>query len=111
LNFAAIHMRKTPAYFFLTIIIVLAALSVARQRTIHSLRADNSSLRMEVDARRNARRAVVPETQEEPVAALSEADEKDLLQLRSRIGLLREQLCSISNRVVLLQRLPTNPNH
>ena len=84
------------------------ALLIARQRTIHTLRVDNRSLRNQVDARRSACQAPVSESQGLPAARLSEADERELLQLRSRIGFLREQLRDISNRVTILQRLSTN---
>ena len=51
-------------------------------------------------------KAAVGELPTDSAARLSDADEKELLQLRSKIGFLREQLRDASNRVVLLQRLP-----
>ena len=97
-------MRKKSAYFILTIIVLLTALFVARQRTLNALRADNDSLRMQVESAKSAREAAVREPPVEPVARLNDADEKELLQLRSRIVPLREQLRDTSNRVVVLQR-------
>jgi hypothetical protein len=96
-------MKKKSAYFILTVIVALAALFVARQRTLNALRADNESLRRQVDSVKAMREAAVPEPPAEPVARLNDADEKELLQLRSQIVPLREQLRDASNRVVILQ--------
>jgi len=96
-------MGKQPAYFVLTVIVALAALFVARQRTLHALRADNESLRRQVDSVKARREAAVPQPPAEPVAGLNDADERELLQLRSQIVPLREQLRDASNRVVILQ--------
>jgi hypothetical protein len=97
-------MRKKSAYFVLTVIVALAALFVARQRTLNALRAGNDSLRTHVELEQSARGAAVREPAADSAAGLCEADEKELLQLRSRIVPLREQLREASNRVVLLQR-------
>ena len=97
-------MGKQPAYFVLTVIVALAALFVARQRTLHPLRADNESLRKQVELAESAREAAVPEPTSNSAAGLNDADERELLQLRSQIVPLREQLRDASNRVVILQR-------
>jgi hypothetical protein len=97
-------MRKKSAYFVLTVIVALTALFVSRQRTLHALRAGNDSLRTQVAMQNSARGATVRESAADSAAGLCEADEKELLQLRSRIVPLREQLREASNRVVLLQR-------
>jgi hypothetical protein len=96
-------MSKKSAYFVLTVIVALAVLFVARQRTLHTLRADNDSLRNQVDLETSAREAAVPKPPANSSPRLSEADEKELLQLRSKILPLREQLRDTSNRVVILQ--------
>ena len=97
-------MKKKSAYFILTVIVALAALFVARQRTLNALRADNESLRRQVDSVKARREAAVPQPPAEPVAGLNDADERELLQLRSQIVPLREQLRDASNRVIVLQR-------
>jgi hypothetical protein len=99
-------MRKWHIYFGLTVIVALAILFIARQRTLNDLRAGNDSLRKQVEMKRSAFVPDISGPQMETVARLSEVDEKELLQLRSRIGPLREQLRDMSNRVVILQRLP-----
>jgi hypothetical protein len=97
-------MRKKSAYFVLTAIVALAALFVTRQRALNTLRADNDSLRKQVDLENSARAAAVPDPPTNSVARLNDADEKELLQLRSKILPLREQLRDASNRVAVLQR-------
>lgn len=84
----------------------LAALFVARQRTLNALRAGNDSLRRQAELEQSAFVAAVRESPANSVAGLSKADEKELLRLRSKIVPLREQLRDASNRVVLLQRPP-----
>jgi hypothetical protein len=88
----------------LTVIVALAALFVTRQRALNTLRADNDSLRKQVDLENSARAAAVPDPPTNSVARLNDADEKELLQLRSKILPLREQLRDASNRVAVLQR-------
>jgi hypothetical protein len=88
----------------LTVVVALAALFAARQRTLHALRAGNDSLRSQIDLDKSARGAAVPDPPTNSVARLNDADEKELLQLRSKIVPLREQLRDASNRVVILQR-------
>ena len=97
-------MRNKSTYFVLTVIVALAALFVTRQRTLNALRADNDSLRKQVDSEKTARAAAVPEPPAAPAPRLNDADEKELLQLRSKIAPLREQLRDTSNRVVVLQQ-------
>ena len=97
-------MRNRSIYFVLTVVVALAALFVTRQRTLNALRADNDSLGKQVALEESARGAAVPEPPEEPTPRLNDADEKELLQLRSKIAPLREQLRDTSNRVVILQR-------
>ncbi len=97
-------MRTKAVYFVLTVIVALAALFAARQRTLHALRAGNDSLRSQFDLAKPARGAAVPDPPTNSVARLSDADEKELLQLRSKILPLREQLRDASNRVAVLQR-------
>ena len=97
-------MRKKSAYFVLTVIVALAALFVTRQRALNTLRADNDSLRKQVDLENSTRAAAVPDPPTNSVARLNDADEKELLQLRSKILPLREQLRDASNRVAVLQR-------
>jgi hypothetical protein len=80
---------------------------VTHQRTLNSLRKGNDSLRKQVDLAESARVAAALEPLSEPVARLNEADEKALLQLRSKIVALREQLLDTSNRVVILGRQAT----
>ncbi|MGD0412739.1 MAG: hypothetical protein ABSC18_13680 [Verrucomicrobiota bacterium] len=87
----------------MTFIVALAALFVARQQTLNALRAENDSLRKQVELENSAREAAVPAPPAEPVAGLNDADERELLQLRSQIVPLREQLRDASNRVVILQ--------
>jgi hypothetical protein len=79
------------------------ALFVLRQRTLNNLREDNGSLRKQIDLEKSARAARFVELPANTVAKLSTADERELLQLRSKIGPLRDQLRDISNRVVLLK--------
>jgi len=102
-------MRKKSAYFLLTVIVALAALFVTRQQTLKARRADNDSLRKQVALEESAREAAVSEPPADPSPRLNDADEKELLQLRSKIAPLREQLRDTSNRVVILQqsRLPS----
>jgi len=97
-------MRKKAAYFVLTVIVALAASFVVRHRTLNALRADNDSLRSQIDLDKSARPAALPDPPANSVARLNDADEKELLQLRSKIVPLREQLRDASNRVVILQR-------
>jgi len=97
-------MRKKAAFFVLTAIVALAALFVTRQRTLNALRADNASLRKQIDLGKSARAAAVPDPPTNSVARLNDADEKELLQLRSKILPLREQLRDTSNRLAILQR-------
>ena len=104
MNFRTVPMRKKSAYFVLTVIVALAALFVTRQRALNTLRADNDSLRKQVDLENSARAAAVPDPPTNSVARLNDADEKELLQLRSKILPLREQLRDASNRVAVLQR-------
>jgi len=92
------------AYFVLTVIVALAALFVVRQQTLKALRADNDSLRKQVDLEKSARPAALPDPPVNSVARLTDAEKKELLQLRSKIVPLREQLRDASNRVVILQR-------
>ncbi|MGO8699436.1 MAG: hypothetical protein ACLQVY_17150 [Limisphaerales bacterium] len=101
-------MAKKSAYVFLTVVLALTALFVNQQRTLNSLRAGNGFLRKQVAAAESARVPVAPETLAEPVAKLNEADEKELLQLRSKIAALREQVRDTSNELALLRRLPTS---
>jgi len=96
-------MRKLCACFFLTVIVALAAWFVMRQRTLNDLRASNDSLRKQIDLGKSASATAVGETTANSVASLSKADERELLQLRSKIVPLRERLPDTSNRVVLLQ--------
>jgi hypothetical protein len=105
-------MRRKSAYFVLTVIVALAALFVARQQALNALRTDNDSLRKQVAVEVSARGAAVPEPPAEPAPRLNDADEKELLQLRSKIVPLREQLRDTSNRVVILQRprMAANPS-
>jgi hypothetical protein len=97
-------MKKKSAYFILTVFVALAALFVARQRTLNALCADNDSLRKQVELEKSAREAAVREPSAEPAAKLNDADEKELLQLRAKIVPLRQQLRDTSSRVVILQR-------
>jgi hypothetical protein len=97
-------MRNKSTYFLLTVIVALAALFVTRQQTLNALRADNDSLRKQVDSEESARAAAVPEPPAEPTPRLNDADEKELLQLRSKIAPMRAQLRDMSNRVVILQQ-------
>ena len=101
---AKVPMRKKSAYFLLTVIAALAVLFGMRQRTLNALRADNDSLRKQVDSEKTARAVVVLQPPAAPVPKLNDADEKELLQLRSKIVPLREQLRDTSNRVVVLQK-------
>ena len=78
-------MRIKSAYFIFTVIIVLAALFVMRQRTLNNLREDNGSLRKQIDLEKSARAARFVELPANTVAKLSTADERELLQLRSKI--------------------------
>jgi hypothetical protein len=96
-------MRNRSAYFALTVIIALAALFVARQRTLHALRADNDTLRKQVELEKSSRGAVAPEPPAEAATELNDRDERELLQLRSKILPLKEQLRDVSNRVVILE--------
>ena len=97
-------MGNKSTYFILTVIVALAALFVTRQRTLNAVRADNESLRKQVDSENSVRGAAVAEPASNSAARLNDADEKELLQLRARIVPLREQLRDASNRVVILQR-------
>lgn len=97
-------MKKKAAYFVLTVIVGLAVLFAMRQHTLNTLHEDNDSLRRQVDLEKSAPAAAVGEPPANSAAGLNEADEKELLQLRSKILPLREQLRDASNRVVLLQR-------
>ncbi len=97
-------MRKKSTYFVLTVIVALAALFVTRQRALNTLRADNDSLRKRVDLEKSARAAAIPDPPTNSVARLNDADERELLQLRSKIVPLRDQLRDASNRVALLER-------
>ena len=101
-------MRNKSTYFILIVIVALAAFFATRQRTLNALRADNDSLGKQVALEESARVAAVPEPPAEPTPRLNDADENELLQLRSKIAPLREQLRDTSNRVVVLQksRLP-----
>ena len=97
-------MRKKSTYFVLTVIAALAVLFATRQQALNTLRADNDSLRKQLDLEKSAREAAVPDPPTNSVARLSADDEKELLQLRSKVLPLREQLRDASNRVVVLQR-------
>jgi hypothetical protein len=97
-------MGRKSTCFVLTVIIALAALFVTRQRTLNALRAVNDSLRKQVAVEVSARGAAVRQPPAEPTPGLNDADEQELLQLRSKIAPLREQLRDASNRVVILQR-------
>jgi predicted RNase H-like nuclease (RuvC/YqgF family) len=88
--------------------IPLAALFLTRQRAINHLRAENEMLQHQVESRKANCLADIHESPTAPVDRLSEADERELLQLRSKISPLRENLRDASNRVIFLQRLPTN---
>jgi C4-dicarboxylate-specific signal transduction histidine kinase len=101
-------MRKKAAYFYLTMLIACAVFFLARQRTLNNLRAESARLQHQVEARNDARLADIPQSQATPVAQLSEAEERELLQLRAKIGPLRENLREASNRLALLQRLPAS---
>jgi hypothetical protein len=96
-------MSKKFAYFVLIVIVALAALLAARQRTLNDLRADNDSLRKQIDWEKPARPPTAGESPSNSVGRLSDVDERELLQLRSKIVPLREQLRDLSNRVVFLQ--------
>jgi len=95
-------MKST--YCVCSVIVALMALFVLRQQTLNNLREDNDSLRKQIALEKSARVASVTETPTNSVARLSNADERELLQLRSKIVPLREQLRDTSNRVVLLQK-------
>ena len=96
-------MRKKSTYFVLTVIAALAVLFATRQQALNTLRADNDSLRKQLDLEKSAREAAVPDPPTNSVARLSADDEKELLQLRSKVLPLREQLRDASNRVAMLQ--------
>jgi hypothetical protein len=81
-----------------------------RQQTLHELRSDNESLRREIAAR-STRPAEVAPLQPTPAPAdLTEAEHRELLQLRGRIGFLREEARDLSNRVATLTRKPVSPS-
>ena len=96
-------MRRNYAYLVFIAIIALAALFSTRQRTLNDLRESNTTLQKQIDLEKSARAVKVVELPTNSVARLSIADERELLQLRSKIVSLREQLRDTSNRVVLLQ--------
>ena len=96
-------MRKKVAYFILTVIVALTVLFVMQQRTLNTLRADNDSSRKQIDLQKSAPAVAVPDPPTNSVARLSDAEEKELLQLRSKVLPLREQLRDASNRVAILQ--------
>jgi hypothetical protein len=89
---------RTNCIFIL--IIAFAAWFSIRQRALNDLRDSNDSLRKRIDLKKSA----VAETSPNSVVRLSNADERELLQLRSKIVPLREQLRDTSNRVALLQK-------
>jgi hypothetical protein len=97
-------MRRPYAFFGFIVIVALAALILTRQQTLKDLREGNDSLRKQIDLEKSARAAMVVEPPANSVARLSGAEERELLQLRSKIVPLREQLRDTSNRVVLLQK-------
>ena len=97
-------MGKISNYFVLTAIVVLAAWFVTRQRTLNVLSEGNDFLRSKIQGEELASRANEREIPAHVAARLSEAEEKELLQLRSRIVPLREQMRDTSNRLVILQR-------
>ncbi len=97
-------MRKSSAYLLLVILVVLAAVFVARQRTLNHLRADNASLRKRVELKESAHALAVRGTQTSPLAGLSEAERAELLRLRGSIAPLLQQLRDSSNRVAVLKR-------
>lgn len=97
-------MRRKCTYFVLILIVAFAALFVARQRTLNALRADNDSLRKQVAVEESARGAAVHEPPAERAPGLNDADERELLRLRSKIVPLRAQLRDTSNGVAILQR-------
>jgi hypothetical protein len=96
-------MRRNYTYFVFIVIVALTTLFVARQRTLNDLRASNDSLRKQIDLEKSVSVVLVGESPANSAAKLSEADERELLRLRSKIVPLREQLRNTSNRVVLLQ--------
>jgi hypothetical protein len=97
-------MRKS-AYFVLTIIAALTTLFMWRQRNLNALRASNDSLRRTCDQEELRRSDEVSEPSTNSLARLSEPDEKELLQLRSRIVSLREQARDESNRLAVIQEV------
>lgn len=107
-------MRNKSIYFLLTIILVLTALFVTRQRMLDELRADNEALRKQVDAGKARNETETAEPAAVSAPGLSEVDERELLHLRSVIEPLREQLRDASNQVVIFQRAQggkTNAGH
>jgi hypothetical protein len=97
-------MTRKSIYFLLTVIVAIAAVITARQRALNSLRVDNDSLRKQVDLAESARVAAAPEPPAVAGARLGDADERELLRLRSRIVPLREQLRDASNSLAVFQR-------
>jgi len=104
-------MRNRPAYLVLAVAVLLATLFIARHGALNALREENDSLRNEIESEKSIRAKAVREPSMNLAAGLNEADEKELLQLRSRIMPLREQLRDTSNRVVILQRLEAKQGH
>jgi len=103
-------MRNRPAYLVLAVAVLLATLFIARHGALNALREENDSLRNEIESEKSIRAKAVREPSMNLAAGLNEADEKELLQLRSRMP-LREQLRDTSNRVVILQRLEAKQGH
>jgi hypothetical protein len=97
-------MRRKSAYFILTVVVALAAVFAARQRTLYALRAVNDSLRGQIESKTSALGAAFPEPPAAPAARLNGAEEKELLRLRAAIVPLREQLRDASNSIAILQR-------
>lgn len=103
-NLPSIPMKRIYAYLVFIAIIALAALFSTRQRTLNDLRESNTTLHKQIDLEKSVNASTVGETPTNSVERLSYADERELLQLRSKIVPLREQLRDTSNRVVLLQK-------
>jgi hypothetical protein len=107
-------MRNKSIYFAFTVILLFAALFVTRQRALNELRAENIALQKKIDAAKNESQTETAAPTAVSAPGLGDADERELLHLRSVIVPLREQLRDASNQVVTFQRAQsgkTNAGH
>jgi hypothetical protein len=82
---------------------------MAQHRALQALRGTNDSLRVQVAWAESNREPAPADPPANAVSTLSLAEERELMQLRSKAGILQDQLRAASNHLAVLQRAFKSP--